>query len=256
MLKTTLFGKLQFEPGDQRLIEMEKFRYGIKRENEGWIFLQLENEQQDKKESPDFSAGEYYQTGKSSSLVLAPSFPLKPLVFKGSGLFVSPGQKLLFYLKIPLTVQIYFSKNQPEKLLKEILVNPLSNTWFGEPDTGEPAFSLGKEYYLNPKDAKPGSYEALCPISIFNNSQGVLEVERLIIRVDNLSLYEKDEELLTSLVSLEYKGKDVISSASYHYSKNIHGEKAEVIAKPKSSISKNMLKINFHFITNIYKSEQ
>lgn len=256
MQKTSLFGKLQIEPGNHRLIEMGKFRLGIKREKEGWKFVQFEDELKGKEENPDFSAGEYYQTGKSNSLILAPSLPLKPLVFKGTGLFVSPGQKLLFYLKIPLTVQIFFSKNQPDKLLKELLVSPLSNSWFGDPDSGEPAFSIGNEYFLNPENAHQGPFDALCPISVFNNSQGVLELERLIIRVENLSLYKKTDSIITSLVSLEYKGKDVISSVSYHYSKNIHGEKAEHIAKPQSDSSKNLLKINFHFIKNIYKSEQ
>ncbi len=256
MEKNPLFRKLQIEPGDHRIIELEKFRVGIKRESEGWFFLQFDDQQEDEKTTPDFSTGEFYQTGKSNSLLISPSLPLKPLVFKGSGLFVSPGQKLLFYLKIPLTVQLYFSKIQPEKLLKEIFVNPLSNTWFGDPDSGEPAFSLGNEYFLKPENAQPGSYEALCPISIYNNSPGVLEVERLIIRVENLTLYKINGKIVTSLVSLEYKGKDVISSASYHYSKSIHGEKAEIIAKPQSSMAKSMLKINFHFIKNIYKSEQ
>ena len=256
MGKNPLFGKLKIEPGDQRIVEMEKFRVGVKRENQGWFLLQLTDQDQDKKEAPAISTGDFYQTGKSNSLLLFPSLPSKPLVFKGSGLFVSPEQKLLFYLKIPLTVQIYFSKNQPEKLLKEILVKPLSNTWFGEPDSGEPAFSLGNEYFLNPENAQPGSYEALCPISIHNNSIAVLEMERLIIRVENLSLYKSNGKIITSLVSLEYKGKDVISSASYHYSKNIHGENAELIAKPQSDATKNLLKINFHFIKNIYKSEQ
>mgnify|MGYP005845942443 CR=1 FL=1 len=256
MEKNSLFGKLQIEPGNYRVVEMGKFRFAVKRETEGWFILQLDDEKEEKNVAPDFSSGDYYQTGKSNSLLLSPSLPSKPLVFKGSGLFVSPGQKLLFYLKIPLTVQIYFSKNQPKKLLKEILVNPLSNTWFGEPDMGEPAFSLGNEYFLKSENSQPGTYEAICPVSIFNNSLGVLEVERLIIRTDNLTLYKSNGKIVSSLVSLEYKGKDVISSASYQYSKNIHGEKAEVIIKPPGSMAKNLLKINFHFIKNIYKSEQ
>jgi hypothetical protein len=254
MQKTSLFGKLQISPGEYKVVEMGILRMGFKRENEGWFLLQFDGDEETN-EAPDFSTAEFYQTGKSNSLILSPSLPSKPLVFKGSGLFVSPGQKLLFYLKIPLTIQVYFSKNQPEKLLKEIFVTPLSNTWFGDPDTGEPAFSLGNSYFLKPEDANPGTYEALCPVSIFNNSAGVLEVERLIIRVENLTLYKSNHQIVTSLVSLEYKGKDAISSVSYHLSKNIHGEKPEIIAKPQNSLTKNLLKINFHFIKNIYKSE-
>jgi hypothetical protein len=84
----------------------------------------------------------------------------------------------------------------------------------------------------------------------------VLEVERLIIRVENLALYLNENKLITSQVAIEYKGKDIISSASFHFSKYIHGEKAETVLQPRSSVSKNLLKINFHFIKNLYKPEE
>lgn len=255
MQKSSLFGKLQVEPGNNRLIEMEKLRIRIERGSEGWIFQQAFGESTDKEHLNEFSEKVYFHTGKSNTLILSPSLPSKSMVFKGNGLFVSPGQKLLFYLKIPLSIQIYYSKIRPEKLLKELLGTPLSNTWFGNPESGEPAFSLGNEYFLNPEDAQPGEFEALCPVSVFNNSQSVLEIERLIIRVENLTLYKKEEKILTSVVSLEYKGKDVLSSANYHHSKSIHGEKPEVVAKSQADSGKNLLKINFHFIKNIYRTE-
>jgi len=77
----------------------------------------------------------------------------------------------------------------------------------------------------------------------------------MILRVENMALYKNNDKIITSLAALDYKGKDIISIAEYRVSKKIHGEKAEIIAKPKSSVSKNILKINFHFIKNIYKSE-
>lgn len=256
MSNIQIFGKHQLMPGDNRIFSDENFSIGVKREKEGWTLLNMESSLHEKRENADFSEGEYFHTGKSNSLFIAPSLPEKPLVFKGSKLHVSPGQRLVFFLKIPLVVQFYFSKIRPENLLKEFPARRLSDTWFGEPFSGEPAFALGSTFFISMKNIDHSEFETICPISIYNNSPGVLEVERLIIRVENLAIYRNEDKLITSQVAIEYKGKETISSASYHYSKNIQGEKAEILLKPKNDGSKNLLKINFHFIKNLYKSEE
>jgi hypothetical protein len=255
MPKSPIYGKHQIMPGEHRILSDENFSIGAKRKKEGWVLKNMENPASANSENTDFTEGEYFQTGKSNSLFIAPSLPVKPLVFKGIGLNVSPGQRLNFFLKIPLTVQVYFSKDLPENLLKAFPVKRLSDTWFGEAFSGEPAFALGSEFFFSMEEINCAEFEAICPISIYNSAPGVLEVERLIIRVENMALYKKDEKIITSLAVIDYKGKDTISVANYRYSKKIHGEKAEMIAKPRSTVSKNMLKINFHFIKNIYKSE-
>ena len=255
MKTSPLFGTLQIQPGEFHVKENENFSLGIKREKEGWILLSNEGDWRIKNKTPDFSEGEYYQTGNANTLLLTPSLPAKPLVFMGSKLNVSPKQKLTFYLKIPLTIQAYFAKKSSDNLLKEFETQGLSNTWFGDPDSGEPAFTLGSDFFFTPEDARLQPTEALCPVSILNSSATVLKVERMILRVGNMALYKNNDKIITSLAALDYKGKDVISVADYRFSKKIHGEKAEIVAKPKISGSMNMLKINFHFIKNIYKSE-
>ena len=246
-----IFGKHQLMPGEHRIFTADNFSLGVKRTKEGWLLLLISGTENE----PDFSEGEYFQTGKSNSLHILPALPEKPLVFKGSKLHVSTGQKLTFFLTIPLSVQIYFSKVQQENLLKEYSVTRLSDSWFGEAFSGEPAFALGEDFYMSPENKKTSSLEAICPVTIYNNSPGVLEVQRLIIRVENMTLYQNEDNIVSSSLLIEYKGKDVISSASYHYSKIFHGEKAEILAKPRNESSKNLLNLNFHFIRNIYKHE-
>ncbi len=246
------FGKQQFMPGVGKFIDLEKYKLGIRREKEGWYLVVLD--EQTEANDEEIQKGEYFQTGKSNSLVILPSVPAKPLVFKGNKLFVTPRQKLTFFLKIPLNLQVYFSKYLPENLLKEISITRLSDTWFGAPDSGEPAFALESNFYLNMGKMETSALEAICPVTIFNNSPGILEVERFVIRTDNLTLY-KNEKIITSIVEIEYKGKDIISSAEYRHSKLFHGEKPEVLGKPRNASGRSLLKMNFHFIKNIYKSE-
>jgi hypothetical protein len=223
---------------------------------EGWHLLTSDNcPDDDVFLTSESSLDDYFQTGKSNSLIIVPAMPAKPLVFKGSGLFVLPGQKITIFLKIPLAFQVYFSKIQPENLLKEITYKRLSDTWFGEPDSGEPAFALGSEFYLNIDEIKITDLEAICPVIIENNSATILNLQRLLIRDENVTLYKNNEKIVTSVVHVEFKGDDIASSVDYRYSKEYNGEKQEVLAKPRNNAGKGLLHMNFHFIRNIYKSE-
>jgi hypothetical protein len=250
-----LLKKHQVLPGSTKLIDIGCVQLSATRENEGWHLVTTDNcPDDDIMLSDEATLSDYFQTGKSNSLIIAPALPAKPLVFKGSGLNVLPDHKITIFLKIPLAFQIYFSKIQPENLLREIAYKRLSNTWFGEPDSGEAAFALGSEYFLDINEIVISDLEAICPVTIQNSSNSILNVQRLIIRTENLTLYKNEDKIITSLVFVEYKGNDVSGAVDYRYSKIYDGEKQEILAKPRNS-SGSVLNINFHFIKNIYKSE-
>ena len=251
MAEIPIYGKYVIPSEEQRIFSGGKFSLAVKREDEGWLVLHKSNQKNEKKFIPDFSDADYFKTGKSDTLRLLPALPEKPLIFKGDKLHISPRQKLTFFVKIPLNVQVYFSKVQVENLLTEISPVRLNHSWFGEPHNGEPAFAMNSATwkFLNEMELSP--FEAICPISIFNNFPGVLEVERLIIRVENMAIYKSGDKLFTSVLSIEYKGKNIISSAKYSFSKAFHGEKPEMVVKPQAVTENNLKKINFHFIKNL-----
>ena len=252
----SILKKHQILAGKTEHFDIGCIRLSATRKIEGWHLLTSDNcPDDDVFLTSESSVDDYFQTGKSNSLIIVPAMPAKPLVFKGSGLFVLPGQKITIFLKIPLAFQVYFSKIQPENLLKEITYKRLSDTWFGEPDSGEPAFALGSEFYLNIDEIKITDLEAICPVIIENNSATILNLQRLLIRDENVTLYKNNEKIVTSVVHVEFKGNDVASSVDYRYSKEYNGEKQEVLAKPRNNSGKGLLHMNFHFIRNIYKSE-
>jgi hypothetical protein len=252
----SILKKHQILPGQTEHFDIGCIRLSATRKMEGWHLLTSDNcPDDDVFLTSESSLDDYFQTGKSNSLIIVPAMPAKPLVFKGSGLYVLPGQKITIFLKIPLAFQVYFSKIQPENLLKEITYKRLSDTWFGEPDSGEPAFALGSEFYLNIDEIKITDLEAICPVIIENNSATILNLQRLLIRDENVTLYKNNEKIVTSVVHVEFKGNDVASSVDYRYSKEYNGEKQEVLAKPRNNSGKGLLHMNFHFIRNIYKSE-
>ena len=246
--------KYNIPPENTQIIEFGDLRILIKRKEHGWFIFSDSTKEDDEETKPAPEEGDYFQTGASNILYLVPALPNKPLVFKGNKLSVSPDEKLTFFIKIPLVVQLYHSSKKDENLMKEISHTRLSDTWFGEPDNGEPAFSIGTDFYLDLKNTNVEIFEAICPISVFNNSDKLLDIQNLIIRTEHLHLYLNNDKVISSVVKIEYKGKDAISSADYSYSKTWHGEKQQVIAKPRSDSNSNSLKINFHFIRNIYKN--
>ena len=252
----TILQKHHIQPGTTKIIDIGCVQLSATRLKEGWQLETTDNCPDDDIFLQEGSAlSDYFQTGKSNSLIIGPALPIKPLVFKGSGLNVLPGQRITIFLKIPLTFQIYFSKIQPENLLSEITYKRLSNTWFGDSDSGEPAFTLGSEYFLEFSEIKITDFEAICPVSVKNSTNENLNVQRLIIRDEFLTLYRNEDKMVTSHVIIEFNGKDSASSVDYQYSKIYNGEKQEILAKPRSSSGKNLLKLNFHFIKNIYRLE-
>lgn len=232
----------------------------VKRISTGWGFMKTDvaypfTDVEVNRIVPDFEVSEsnLYQSGHSDILVVAPVLPEKPVVLKNSGLRILPGQNMHFFVKIPLNLQFFFEEAKPDNLITEYPMFRLSDTWFGEPDEGEPAFALGSFYRIDSSLMNVQPWEAVCPVHILNNSNLLLEVQRLIIRVENLMLIRSGIQLLTSMIEIEYKGRDQVSSVSYHLDKAIHGEEFSQITEPRSAAAKSSLKINFHFIKNIYQ---
>ena len=234
-----IFGKHQFLPSDTKIINLNNKWLFIKREKEGWYFLVSEEFNEG---NLDFSRGEYFQTGKSNSLIIVPALPDKPLVFKGDMLKVSAGQKFTFFLKIPASLHFFYSKSQPENLMKEIVPKQLSRTWFGEPDNGEPALAVGNEYFLEFEATETLPFEIICPVTIINNSAVPFEVKRLIIRTENLTIYKTGNKKVTSFVHVEFRGQDAINPVKYTYSKFYDDENQELFAKSRSANNKNQLR--------------
>ncbi len=252
----SILQKHQILPGTTKIIDIGCVQLSATRLKEGWHLVTKDNcPDDDIALNEESTLADYFQTGKSNTLIIAPALPVKPMVFKGAGLNVLPEQKVTLFLKIPLTFQIYFSKVQPENLLKEIVYKRLSNTWFGEPDAGEPAFTLGNDYSLDFKNIKIEGFEAICPVSVKNIAAENLNVHRLIIRDEFLTLYKNEDKIVTSHLLIEFKGKDTIGSVDYQFSKNYNGEKQEILAKPRNSTGKSHLKFNFHFMKTIYRTE-
>ena len=240
-----------FQGGFTRIILKRSYGGWMIRENKQescFDFFSFEPAEQNT-EDRDMSL---FQTGHSEILFVQPALPVKPVVFRNNkSLAISPRQTFRIFLAIPVNVQFYYSQVDPEHLFSEYSTERLSDTWFGEPDNGEPAFSVGSRFAGQIDQLASRYFEATCPVLISNNSNQLLDLQRLIIHVENLNLYQNKEQLVTDSVSIEFKGKDLISNLHFSTEKSIQGEAPLLVGKARQLTNKNILGKSFHFIKNI-----
>lgn len=254
--KNQVWGKYELKTGD-----VWKFTGGlavvsVKRLSYGWMIgqetLPEENNAITFKHLSSFNATgneNIYQTGRSEILYVLPSLPIKPVVLRNNKTIkITPKQSIKLFLAIPVNVQFLYSQTDQEHVITEVTLESLSDTWFGEADSGEPAFSIGQGAHLTPDELNLKNYEALCPVKITNSSNHLLELERLIIRVENMSLYLRNNQLITSRALIDFKGPDQISNLSFTTDKKIHGDHPVLVSKARNAGMKSILGKSFHFI--------
>ncbi len=256
------WNKYEFSVGQTLLFKAGNAEVFVKHILNGWLIksripdepnaeLQMEEVEGIEDDSNVF----HFQTGKSNVLHVVPAFPNKAVVFRNNkNIKVSAGQSASLYFRVPLTIQFYFQEVKDENRLFEMSMQRLSDTWFGEADSGEPAFSIGSNYDKSFGEVQPTAWEAIVPVEVINNTFGLLDIQRLILRVEDFSLYLKNKQLLSDHVSIEFKGQENAGSVNLTTRKEIQGQKPVRMAKPRSNESKNLLRKSFFFIKNIYQS--
>lgn len=196
-----------------------------------------------------------FQTGKSNDLYVMPALPNKAVVFRNSkNIKISAGESANLFFRIPLAFQLYFQEIKDENRLFEAPLQRLSDTWFGEPDNGEPAYSIGSNYDLELDKVKRCSWEAITPVEIVNSTATVFELQRLILRVEDFSLYLKNNQLFSNHVAIGFSGPEHDGSVNLSVKKAVHGSKPVLLSRPRNNGNRNLLRKSFYFIKNIYQS--
>jgi hypothetical protein len=256
------WNKYEFSVNQTLLFKAGFLEVFVKHINNGWQIrsrnvnvpypeLQFEEVDGFDDESDIFS----FQTGKSHELYVMPAMPNKAVVFRNNkNIRISAGESANLFFRIPLTFQLYFQEIKDENRLFEAPLQRLSDTWFGEPDNGEPAYSIGSNYDLEFEKVERCSWEAITPVEIVNDTATVFELQRLILRVEEFSLYLKNNQLLSNQVSIGFSGPEHDGSVNLSVKKALHGSKPVLLVKPRAGGEKNLLRKSFYFIKNIYQS--
>lgn len=190
-----------------------------------------------------------FQTGRSQNLFIQPALPPKPVVFRNNKtVSIRQHQSIRIYLAVPLYIQLYYKATDADHLIAEYETERLTDTWFGEPDNGTPAFSVGSRFALSAADLLMSQHEVLVPVQIQNTSTQLLDLQRLLIRVDLMNLYQVGNQIISDLASIEFKGPGQTGNLGFSTDKAVHGQSPLLVAKSRQSAARNILGHSFHFI--------
>lgn len=194
-----------------------------------------------------------YVVGKEQPVYLEPALPELPIVVKPiDELSIIPGNQLEVYLEIPLMIAVTFGPPGKRTTLWEYPFTPLSQSFFGNPDSGELCYSIVSS--LSSKSLKSESKHnmALCPLVIMNKSNQILNFERMILRGPFLTIFFGADHIFTSPVTISFKGAEQTSQVVIKKKPQEEIPPMRIASYPRKKEEKSVLKKSFFFLKTLY----
>jgi hypothetical protein len=181
---------------------------------------------------------------------LAPRLLDRPVVVKTlQPVNLPPNEHTTFYISSPVSVQLLLQ--HPEITLQDIVVQRLSDTWFG-PSTqmGELCYADKTHARLTRQDLPLRPHRAVTPVTIHNSSMQMLAIDKISIPVPFLSLYSlPDGNLWTDPVTLQHEGLQTLAHFRTGKLSAADAPGAELVAAPRLKVEKHSL---FRAFTDIF----
>lgn len=194
-----------------------------------------------------------YIVGKDQTVFLEPALPELPIVVKPEDeLSIIPGNKLEVLLDIPLLLAVTFGPQGKRTTIWEYPYTELSQSFFGNPDSGELCYSIVNSLSKTFKDYRPKDNTALCPLTIINKSNQILNFERMILRGPYLTLYFGADQIFTSPVTITFKGAEQTSQVVIKKRPPEESPAMKIASYPRKKEEKSVLKKSFFFLKTIY----
>ena len=171
---------------------------------------------------------------------LNPVFPDRSVVVKPESSFrIKINAQARIYVRVPIWLQINLIKQKPIHLI-DIPTVILSNTWFGTFFEGELCYwiSSGVRQQVEPDLTRP--YSAVCPIQLINKSEEDLLVEKICLRVHNLSLFFDNVQLWSDEIKILYKGRNDISQIKATGTPPHESPMAVLLTAPRRPVKKSI----------------
>ena len=231
----------------------------IKKNEKEWFVSQRENKDSD----PKLIYGEERNAGndqqwqviigeKSNTLVPVPTLPDRSVVVKTSHPFkVMPGKSAQLYIPVPLWIQYYATTRKAENLFFESPAQALSSTWVGESDGGTLAYSLNVDFFNSLQKPAETFHHIICPIKLTNDSPGVLDIQRLLLELEYLSVYADGDQLYANEIRMKFKGENMISDVQISAQPLASLGKPVQVSPPRNTKSQNVITKSFHFIKSL-----
>ena len=185
------------------------------------------------------------------SIRISPLFPDRPVVVKPETLFkLNQGIQARIYVRVPIWLKIELTTRDPITLL-EIPAVVLSNTWFGTFLEGELCYWISSSARREIEPDPKRNFLAICPIQMANKSEIDLSIEKLCLRVANLSLFFDGKQLWSDETKVTYKGEEASSQIEFSGKPPIEASAAEIIAPPRSPAKRGLVAQTFSSLKDL-----
>ncbi|UCF17103.1 MAG: hypothetical protein JSW59_06510, partial [Phycisphaerales bacterium] len=138
-------------------------------------------------------------------------------------------------------VRITAGEGEEIELCEEPSVD-LSNTWFGDPMSGELGYSLRSRARREISETRAEPHRALCPVTIRNTSPEQVKVERFCVHVAHLGVYPGESRLWTNGVQIAFRGEAEVSQVEYSEQPPGYEETGNVLSYPRTPVRTTLLK--------------
>jgi len=194
---------------------------------------------------PDLDWRRWVVTGESPIIELVPVMPDRAVVVRPEdAIQIHHNSKAVFFVSIPVWLRVYVGKNKASKLC-EIPSTTLSNTWFGDPMSGELCYALRTRARRELENGQTQPHCAVCPVTLHNGSTEDMEFERLCLRVEHLRTYEGERHLWTNGLTVSYRGEEQVADLVYEDKAPTYETVGGTLADPRQPVNRNLLKRSF-----------
>ncbi len=164
---------------------------------------------------------------------LAPALADRPVVVAPETPFhLTPGATARIFVRIPLWVRVSIVSDSEATLL-EVPAIIMSDTWWGDLGSGELAYWLPTTARRTVTDDLFGPHLVMCPLELLNESEEVLSVEKLAVRVVHMSIYCDGPKLWSSETRVRYESDDEGSRIDLEERPPREAPRAELLTPPR-----------------------
>jgi hypothetical protein len=162
-------------------------------------------------QKPTSSYWRHYLHTENAPVQPAPVLPDRPVVVRPDrALTLLPGENALFFVEIPVWFRLSCTDSRRTRIFEEPICM-LSQTWFGDPVTGELCYGLATRLHQGLDSIEPSAFRAVCPLFITNDSEFDLAFEKICLHVENLSVFRSAERLWANKLNVIFKGPEQAS---------------------------------------------
>jgi hypothetical protein len=188
---------------------------------------------------------------KKPRIEIKPVFPDRPVLVKPENPFtVAEDAQVRIFVRVPIWIRINLMGKQKTQLV-EIPVVTLSNTWFGTFQEGDLCYWISSGARLTIEPDSKRSYLAICPIQLIDRSPVNLNVEKICLRVEHLSLFYYHGQLWAGETQVTYKGNTEISEIKYSQKAPKESRNAKLLVEPRIRIDKSITARTFSTIKEL-----